>query len=63
MGYGHAKQALYELILTKFEQVRERYHHYMENKHEIDEALQIGAEKATMVANDVLQRVRSKVGY
>ena len=62
-GYGHAKQALYELILTKFAIVRERYHHYMRNKHEIDEALQIGAEKATSVANAVLKRVRNKVGY
>lgn len=62
-GYGHAKQALYELILTKFAIARERYHHYMRNKHEIDEALQIGAEKATSVANAVLKRVRNKVGY
>jgi len=62
-GYGHAKQALYELIIDKFADVRTRYHHFMENKHEIDEALQLGAEKATLVANDVLQRVRGKVGY
>ena len=62
-GYGHAKQALYELIIDKFATVRERYHHFMENKHEIDEALQLGAEKATLVADDVLKRVRAKVGY
>ncbi|WP_299063035.1 tryptophan--tRNA ligase [uncultured Polaribacter sp.] len=62
-GYGHAKQALYELILDKFATVRERYHHFMENKHEIDSALEIGAQKATVVANDVLQRVREKIGY
>ena len=35
----------------------------MENKNEIDEALAIGAEKARKVAQDVLQRVRAKVGY
>ena len=62
-GYGHAKQELYELILEKFADVRERYHHFMDNKHLIDEALAVGAEKATKVANDVLQRVRAKVGY
>ncbi|UAM98192.1 tryptophan--tRNA ligase [Polaribacter litorisediminis] len=62
-GYGHAKQALYELIITKFATIRERYNHFMENKHEIDAALTIGAEKATFVANDVLQRVRAKIGY
>ena len=62
-GYGHAKQALYELITDTFSEVRAKYHHYMENKHEIDEALAIGAEKASKVANDVLQRVRQKIGY
>ncbi|WP_159949303.1 tryptophan--tRNA ligase [Polaribacter septentrionalilitoris] len=62
-GYGHAKQALYELIIDKFADVRTRYHHFMENKHEIDEALQLGAKKATLVADDVLKRVRAKVGY
>jgi tryptophanyl-tRNA synthetase len=62
-GYGHAKQTLYKLIITKFATVRERYHHFMENKHEIDEALSIGAKKATTVADEVLQRVRVKVGY
>lgn len=62
-GYGHAKQALYELIIEKFSEVREKYHHYMNNKNEIDEALQIGAEKASKIANNVLERVRKKVGY
>ena len=62
-GYGHAKQALYELIIDKFSEVRARYNHFMENKNEIDDALKIGAKKATTVANEVLQRVRAKVGY
>lgn len=62
-GYGHAKQALFELIVDQFKTVRERYHHFMENKHEIDAALEIGAKKATVIADDVLQRVRQKVGY
>ena len=62
-GYGHAKQALYELILTTFETPRERYNHYVDNLAEIDNALQIGAEKAATVATEVLQRVRAKVGY
>lgn len=62
-GYGHAKQALYELIIDKFSTERERYHYYMNNLEEIDKALAIGAAKATNVANDVLYRVREKVGY
>ncbi|OIQ31020.1 MAG: tryptophan--tRNA ligase [Bacteroidetes bacterium MedPE-SWsnd-G2] len=62
-GYGHAKQALYELIVEKFSTERERYQYYMNNLEEIDKALAIGAEKATKVAQDVLLRVRDKVGY
>ena len=62
-GYGHAKQALFELILEKFAEPRERYNHYMANLNEIDDALQVGSEKAKLVANDVLNRVREKVGY
>lgn len=62
-GYGHAKQALYELMLTTFKTERERYNHYMANLHEVDAALEKGAEKARKIANDVLARVRAKVGY
>lgn len=62
-GYGHAKQALYELIVEKFSTVRERYAYYIENKHELDAALAVGAEKASAIANGVLKRVREKLGY
>ncbi|WP_242083740.1 tryptophan--tRNA ligase [Aestuariivivens sediminis] len=62
-GYGHAKQALFELMITRFAEQRERYHYYMANLDEIDKALAFGAEKAKLVANEVLQRVRKKVGY
>ena len=62
-GYGHAKQALYEVIIQKFEEPREKFEYYMNNLHEIDEALAIGAEKAKKVADAVLERVREKIGY
>ncbi|GAA3573057.1 tryptophan--tRNA ligase [Snuella lapsa] len=62
-GYGHAKQALFELIVDVFSEQRERYNYYMDNLNEIDKALAIGAKKAQLVANAVLDRVRDKVGY
>ena len=62
-GYGHAKLTLYELILTKFEKERLIYFELMANTAKIDEILAIGAEKARKVANLVLERVRSKIGY
>jgi tryptophanyl-tRNA synthetase len=62
-GYGHAKTALYELILSKFEKERALYNELMADRTKIDEALKIGAEKARKVAREVLIRVRSKVGF
>lgn len=62
-GYGHAKQALFELIVDKFKTAREKYTYYMNNLHEVDAALKSGAEKAAVVANGVLERVREKLGY
>jgi len=62
-GYGHAKQALYELILERFAEPRERYDYFMNNLEEIDAALAKGAVKAKVVADGVLNRVRKKLGY
>jgi len=62
-GYGHAKQAFYELLIDKYSVERERYVYYMNNLEEIDKALAIGAEKARNVAAKVLKRVRNKIGY
>jgi tryptophanyl-tRNA synthetase len=62
-GYGHAKQAFFELLITKYAKERELYNHYMNNLPEIDKALAIGTEKAKKVAQEVLGRVREKLGY
>ncbi len=62
-GYGHAKQILFELILENFKTERERYTYYMSNLQEVDTLLQIGAQKAGVVADEVLGRVREKLGF
>ncbi|MEM8999134.1 MAG: tryptophan--tRNA ligase [Bacteroidota bacterium] len=62
-GYGHAKQALYEVIFNKFREPRERFEYYMAHLDQVDKALELGAEKAKKVADEVLKRVREKVGY
>lgn len=62
-GYGHAKQELFELILKKFENERNKYHTLMENPEKIEKSLEIGAEKARKVARAVLTRVRESLGY
>jgi len=62
-GWGHAKQALFELIVEKFKTERERYNYYTSHPEEVEKALQLGAEKAKTVANGVLSRVREKLGF
>ncbi len=62
-GYGHAKQALFELLIEQFSKEREMYNYYMENLEEVEKALEIGAKKASVIANQVLERVRKKLGY
>ena len=62
-GFGHAKTALYELILEKFAEPRQKFAYYMEHLSKVDEILKQGAEKATGVAEQTLRRVREKLGY
>ncbi|MGB3590263.1 MAG: tryptophan--tRNA ligase [Nonlabens sp.] len=62
-GYGHAKQELFEVITRIFENERNAYNHFMENRSEIDAALELGAQKASIVANGVINRARKKMGY
>jgi len=62
-GYGHAKQALFELICERFKTEREKYNYYMNHLSEVDALLEHGASKAHAVANEVLKRVRIKLGF
>ncbi|TAE55624.1 MAG: tryptophan--tRNA ligase [Bacteroidetes bacterium] len=62
-GYGHAKKALMELIITKFSEERRRYAYYMENVPELEQKLLEGAAKAREVGSEVLARVRKRMGY
>lgn len=62
-GYGHAKQALYELIITKFKTEREKYAYYMAHLDELEEVLKVGAAKASIKATEVLRKVREKLGF
>ena len=63
MGYGAAKEILYNLILKKFKSERLKYDYYNSNPEEVNIALEKGALKARKIANEVLIRVRKKTGY
>jgi len=62
-GYGHAKTALYELILQRFAEERRLFSYYMDNLPELDARLAEGARKAQAYGAGVLAKVREKVGY
>jgi tryptophanyl-tRNA synthetase len=62
-GFGHAKQALFDLITEKFKTEREKYNYYINHPEEVDKLLFEGAKKAGNVADSVLKRVREKLGF
>jgi len=62
-GYGHAKQELFDVICNKFKKERDSFEHLMNNTNLIENELMMGAEKASEIANNVLTRVRSNIGY
>ena len=63
MGYGYAKQQLFDCILRNFAKERQFYNDLHQNPEEVHIALAKGAEKARKIAREVLLRVRDKVGY
>lgn len=62
-GYGHAKQELFELVVDRFSDVRDKYRYFMAHPEEVETLLLEGAAKASKVADGVLQRVRQKLGF
>lgn len=62
-GYGHAKKEFMELILSKYSKERETFNFFMNNPEEIEKRLSAGEEKARVVAYEVLNRVRVKLGF
>ncbi len=62
-GYGHAKTALYELILSKFEKPRARYNELMNNTNLLEKELEVGEAKARKIAQEKLKQVRAVLGF
>ncbi len=62
-GFGHAKLALYNLILTHFAKERKHFDELMTKPEEIYKVLKKGAEKARPIAQNTIGRVRATIGY
>lgn len=61
-GYGHAKTALFELLLNQYADARTKFDELLADKSILDNQLEIGAKRAAEVGNEVLKRVRAKLG-
>lgn len=62
-GYGHAKQELLGLILEKYAEPRRLFDYFMRETGELEAILQKGEAKARGIAEEVIQKVRAKLGY
>lgn len=62
LGYGHAKQELFELMWDRFEPMRQRREELENNMDYVREVLAKGADRAREVANQTMDQVRKAVG-
>ena len=63
MGYGEAKELLYNQTLNRFSKNRELFFELTSNRDRVEQLLLEGALKARKQAQNVLKRVRARVGF
>ena len=62
MGYGDAKQTLFECIRDQFADAKYRYDQLMAQPAQIDEILKQGAQSARQIAAKNLAAIRKAIG-
>ena len=63
MGYGEAKELLYNHTLSRFSKNRELFFELNSNRDKVEQLLLEGALRARKQAQNVLKRVRARVGF
>lgn len=63
MGYGEAKEILFQEILKRFSDNRKAFFEFQQNKEYVEKLLIEGSLKAREVSQKVLKRVRSRLGF
>jgi len=61
-GYGHFKKYLKELIWQELQEAREKREYYLNHLDEVQDILDMGAKKASTIADNKMQKVRDAVG-
>jgi tryptophanyl-tRNA synthetase len=62
-GYGHAKTALFELIIEKYNEPRRIFTELMSHPTKLEEELSIGEAKAKKMAQEKLAVLRKVLGF
>jgi tryptophanyl-tRNA synthetase len=62
LGWGDAKQRLFQLLDAELGEAREHYHQLIERPADLEDILQAGAQKARRVATPFLGELRQAVG-
>lgn len=62
-GYGHAKKEFMQLILDKYAEERKAFDYFMSHPEEVEKKLAAGEEKAKAVGEELLEKVRTKLGF
>lgn len=62
LGYGHAKQELFDVLDATLAPFREKYHSYLNNSTMLEGILADGAARARAAGATTLERVRDRVG-
>ncbi|MGN7740485.1 tryptophan--tRNA ligase [Pseudomonas sp. 22526] len=62
LGWGEAKNRLFQLLDNQLGEARERYHQLIERPSDLEDILQAGAKKARTVATPFLNELREAVG-
>ncbi|MCP3752412.1 tryptophan--tRNA ligase [Pseudomonas sp. SBB6] len=62
LGWGEAKQRLFQLLDGQLSEPRERYHQLISRPADLEDILQAGAQKARKVATPFLEQLREAVG-
>jgi tryptophanyl-tRNA synthetase len=62
MGWGHAKQELFEIVNEVLTPIRERYNQLLEDKALIDKILDEGSAKAREFASEKMIKIKKAIG-
>ncbi len=62
MGWGYAKQKLFEVMNTTLEPIRDEYNKLIDDKNYLDQVLKNGSEKASKIVSDKMIFLRKEIG-